>query len=229
MTTPLSRVSELFVAPRDERSGAHPHAADVRPERTTRRSRLADAFLSEPEPREREAARAADAVAVLARRADAAAAGGAVALALARGTALVALWGAGAPAVRAPARPGARRAAARLAGRGHDACASGRLVIVALGDGLDEGVRAAAAAGVPAVLVVAGPRDERVDAVLRGQDRAIAVGEGGIAELAARSVASSGVPARTLALPPAPAARALAAAGVALVAPLRAPVADALR
>ena len=202
MTSPLSRIGEAFLAPADT-------AARV-------------------DDRVHEAVAPA-AIAVLARAQDAVAAGGAVALGLARGTAVVLLWGVEAPAVRAPATPSARKSAARLAERGHEAVGTGRLVLVTLRGGIDEAVRASAAAALPAVVVVAGPRDERVDAVLTGQDRAIAVGDGAIADLAAQSGAALGGPAGTLALPSAPAARALAASGVALVAPLRAPVEEAVR
>jgi hypothetical protein len=229
VTSPLSRLTDVFVAPADAERPARDEPVDASPSALRR---LAGAFVEGAAARQGDApaaVRTADAIAVLARPADAAAAGGAVALAVARGCVVVLLWGAEAPPVLAPATPGARRLAARLADRGHDVAATGRLVAVALRDGIDEGIRAAAAGAVPAVLVVAGPRDERVDAVLRGQDRVLAVGEGAVAELAARSVARLGVPAETLELPTAPAARALAASGVALVAPLRARVEEALR
>jgi hypothetical protein len=218
VSSPLSRLGDLFVAPPERRQ---------KEREGSRLRRLGVAFLEEPEAPA--SVQRAEALAVLARSADAAAAGGAVALATARGTALVLLWGAEPPPIRAPSTPGARRLAARLSARGHDTSATGRLAMVTLPDGIDEAVRAAAAASAPTVLVVAGPRDERVDAVLRGQDRVLAVGEGAIAELAARSVATLGASAEALPLPAAPAARALAASGVALIAPLRAPVEEALR
>jgi hypothetical protein len=214
VTSPLSRLAAAFVAPRE---GARPQPMEHGPLR--RASGRSAARRSAP----------GRAIAVLARPADAAAAGGAVALAAGGGAVLVLLWGAEPPGVRAPATPAARRTAARLADRGHETVATGRLVLVALRQGIDEAVRAASATTAAAILVVAAPRDERVDAVLRGHDRAIAVGEGAIAELAAQGVAAFGVPARTLELPAAAPARALAVSGVALVAPLRAPVEEALR
>jgi hypothetical protein len=230
VTSPRSRLAELFLAPRDADRRPPPRARRAADGSTLRR--VAAAFVDEPASPVADAPgtiRSAGAIAVLARPADAAAAGGAVALAATSGCAVVLLWGAAASPVRAPSMPAARRVARRLGDRGHEAGATGRLVVVSLSGGPDEAVRVAAAAAVPAIFVIAGPRDGRVDAVLRGQDRAIAVGDGRIAELAAQNVAGLGVPATTLTLPVAPAARALAGAGVALVAPLRAPVEAALR
>ncbi len=181
-------------------------------------------------------------VGVLARPADAWAAGGAVALRLlgqARApVAVVCVWGAGAgPAALAPATPAARRLAGRLGERGHDARATGRLVLVALagevGPACAEATRVAVAAGeAPAVVVLAGARTGRVDALLGEQDRVIVAAAGPddtIADLAVASLAVGAVPVRVAPLAgPAP-ARALAATGVALVAPLRAEVEAALR
>jgi hypothetical protein len=167
-------------------------------------------------------------VAILAPPGRALAAGGAVALAVAKGVAVVAVWGGrDAGAARAPAQPRARRVATKLAGRGHDAVATGRLVVVAL-DGPDEAARVAAAADVPTVLVVAGPRDAQVDRVLRDHDRVLVCGDDLVADLAAESVRALGVRAGAVALPAAAAARLLAATGVALVAPWRAHVEAAL-
>jgi hypothetical protein len=168
-------------------------------------------------------------VAVVCRPPDAAVSGAAVGLALRARAAVVALWGAQAPVLRAPPAPAARRRALHLAARGHDAVATGRLVYVTLATGPDEALRARAAAAAPVVTVLAAARDERADAVLRDHDRTIAVGDGPVAELAATSLARAGIPVRTLALPDAPVARHLTALGLALVDPLRPAVLEALR
>lgn len=180
------------------------------------------------------------AVAVLARAADAAAAGGAVALGLLggadAGAALVGLWaphGLGA-CVPAPATPGARRLAARLAERGHEARATGRLAIVALdadpATACAEAARATAAArDAPAVTVLAGARDEHVDALLWGHDLVLAATTGAGDVVAALAADGLGPRGRVLVLAPAAPPRALAAAGVALLAPWRGAVEEALR
>ena len=154
-------------------------------------------------------------IAVLGGAAEAVAVGSAVALA--DGAPVVAVWGAAARP--GPSTPGAKRLATRLAERGHAAAPCGRLVRVAL-DRPEEAARVDAVA--PAVLVVAGPRDEQVDDVLAGYDRVVVAGDNLVAELAAQSVAALGVPTATLAPPDAPIARLLAAQGLALVAPWRA-------
>jgi hypothetical protein len=170
---------------------------------------------------------AAARLAVLAPAAHALAAGAAVGLALAKGPVLVASWGA--DRVRAaPAQPRARRLASKLGARGHDAAATGRLVVVTLA-APDEAARVSAVADVPMVLVVAGPRDDHVDRVLRDHDAAIVVGDGLLADLATASVQALGVPTASLALPDAAVARALAASGLALVAPWRAALEEAVR
>jgi hypothetical protein len=185
---------------------------------------------------------AAATVAVLARPADAWAAGGAVALGL-LGTArapvaVVCVWGGGpGPSALAPATPAARRLAGRLAERGHRARAGGRLVIVALDEEVApacaEAERVAAALpDEPLVVVLAGARDERVDALLARHDRVVVAGsapDDAVADLAAANLASIVVPVRVVALAPAAPARALAATGVALLAPLRAAIEEGLR
>lgn len=229
----LSRLAAAFVAPDDAEpsaSGADvprldAPAADARPWRRGR-------------PPGRDADRAPHVAAgvhhalhvgVVARPADAAVAGCAIGLALAQPAAIVALWGAAAPKVHAPASLRARKAAGRLAARGHVAHAGGRLAVVALGEAVSEASRvAAAAAELPVVCVVAGPRDEAGDVVLAACDRVIVVGDDLVAELAAASLAPLGPACRSLVLPDGP-SRALAASGAALVAPLRAPVLEALR
>lgn len=220
-----------------ERQPAVPEAASV--------ALAADADLPDVPPPVEEALpadEAATAVGVLARSADAWAAGGAVALGLLSRTrapvAVVCGWGGGAgPSALAPATPAARRLAGRLAERGHAARATGRLVLIALDDDVGpacaEAARVAAAlSDEPAVVVLAGARDEPVDALLADQDRVVVAGSGSddaVADLAASSLAPVDVAVRVVALGPAAPARALAATGVALMAPLRAAVAEALR
>lgn len=187
-------------------------------------------------------ARAGRRVAVLSRPADAWTGGGAAGLALlsvAGATcAVVGVWPAEAPAppVLAPATRAARRHAARLCARGHDARATGRLVVVALaGDAAEaaaEGVRLGSAAGdAPVVVVIAGPREPCLDALLADQDPVVvaAAEADPVAPLATSSLGRSGVTARCVSLAAAAPVRALAAAGIALVAPLRAATEWAVR
>src|SRR4051794_7681711 len=102
-----------------------------------------------------------------------------LALALPRGAPGAAAWvwtpGVMRPPRAAPALPTARRRAAGLAARGHDARPAGRLVVVSLAGGGEaaaaEARRALAAAGAaPAVLALGGPRDPAFDALLADQD-----------------------------------------------------------
>ena len=171
---------------------------------------------------------AAPAVAVLSAPDHAVAAGAAVALAVDRGVVVLAVWGATVGGSRAPASPRAGRLATRLADRGHDAKATGRLVVVTLAAGPDEAARVAAATDVPVVLLVAGPRDDHVDRVVRDHDRVLVVGDDRVATLAVESVRALDVRTAALALPDAATARSLASSGVALVAPWRALVREAL-
>jgi hypothetical protein len=139
---------------------------------------------------------------------------------------------------RAPARASARRLVATLSARGHQAFATGRLAVVSLAahpsEAAAEAVRAGAAAGdVPTVTVLAGPRDPAADGLLRAQEAilvaAAAEADPAVAELAVRGLEPLGVPARAIAVPGGSAhARALAAAGVAVVPPLRSAVEAAL-
>lgn len=179
------------------------------------------------------------AIALLARPEDARPLGGAVALAAASaGPAVVAIWG-GAPGagLRAPATPAARRLSDALGRRGHAAHASGRLVVVALagagGEACAEAARVAAAAGdAPVVTVLAGPRDERVDAHLRAQERVVLAAQGEsetLTGLALSSLAAGDIPACRLDVGTTPASRALAATGTALGGALRRTIEDALR
>lgn len=178
-------------------------------------------------------------LAVLCRPADALVVGGAATLLLASDArasgSLLAVWGAEATAVRAPAATSVRRLAATLAARGHAATASGRLVVVTLtgdlGQAAPEATRAlAVASGVPAVVVLAGVRDERADDLLRSQDRTLVVAAAD-ADPAVAGLVVAGLPTRAgvLVMPPVPGpARALAASGVAVVPPLRAALRSAM-
>jgi hypothetical protein len=172
-------------------------------------------------------------VAVLCRPADALAVGGALALAARRGggPAVVCAWSAGTPGPSAPALPAGLRLAERLAARGHAARATGRLVVVALGE--DAGAEAtrvgAACPEVPVVCALAGPRDAALDGLLLAQERVlVAVAPAdppALAEVALGGLAALGARAEALSVPAgAGPARALAAAGVALLPPLRAAV-----
>jgi hypothetical protein len=75
-------------------------------------------------------------------------------------------------------------------------------VIVHASDAAEAG-RALAAAPGPTVLVVAGPRDERIDALLHAQDRVLVAegGEEGVAALAAARLESEGVDVSRVAVP----------------------------
>jgi hypothetical protein len=139
---------------------------------------------------------------------------------------------------RAPAARGARRLVAALTARGHDAAASGRLVVLALAGeppaSAAEAVRAIAAAGdAPAVLALGGARGPDWDAPLRDRDLvlvALGEAEGGsaLATLTLAGVEALGVPAALCRTPRSPAARWLAAAGIAAPAQLRAVLAGAI-
>jgi hypothetical protein len=155
-------------------------------------------------------------VAVLARPADAWVAGGAVALGL-HAPAVICV-GAGRPGVVAPGTAAARRLASRLAGRGHDARASGRLVLVRT-DEAGEADRVEAVAGATVLRVFAGARDEDVDARLGAADRvlvAASAADDAVALLSADLLGADVLRADAPAT-----ARGLAATGVALAAPLR--------
>ena len=221
--TVARRIAELFVAPAD---GAQPgHGERPHADRAPTRER------ARPRPRTEAApagAQPAPAVAVLAPPADAAALGAVLALALARDrrvpTAVVCVWSA-APARstgRAPARPAAARLAATLAGRGHHAQAAGRLVLVKLADAAEEAasesLRVGAAAGAaPTILALAGPRLAAFDGALAAQDLVV-VAVPSSADPALAQLALAGLDRALICpLPPADPARALAAAGVALL------------
>jgi len=182
-------------------------------------------------------------VAVLASGDDAAALGAAIGIALARAgrtpCALVLSWsGPGEPVGgwAAPATLGARRLAARLADRGHDAMATGRLARVELP--AEESAAAveaqrimAAGGGVPIVLTVAGPRGAALSALVGGQDHVLVFAApgapAGLADLALVGLPADRASAHVVAV--GRVARALAQAGVAVAPGLRAPMLTAAR
>jgi hypothetical protein len=182
-------------------------------------------------------------VAVLAAAPDAAALGAALGLALAerrRAPVVVCLWSAGRPAVpawRAPALPAARRLAARLAARGHDARPAGRLAVVRLAADADDAAvetrRALAAAGrAPVVLTVGGPRTAAFDELLTEQDLVVVGARSGADPLLMRlAVAglSGAVRACACEVPTTHAARSLATAGVVLLPSARRALAVAVK
>lgn len=197
--------------------------------------------LAAPDPRSTApvSTAARSAVAILCATEDARAVGVAAAVLLARAartpTALACLWTAPNPPrhpdARPPATRGARRLAAALAARGLDAVPCGRAATVALPADPSAalaaaGRAAAAAAAAPVVLVLGGPRDAAFDDLLAVQDRLLVVTRPGpgeaIAGLALAGLPDPAPPAGTCALAFGPAGRALAAAGLAVPAPLRA-------
>ncbi len=169
-----------------------------------------------------------ESVAVLCAPRHAATLGAAVGAGLAREHAaravLVCAWGGAArrPGPALPPTGPARRLARSLGARGHAATTSGRLVFVAVQDAATAR-RALAAAPGPSVLVVAGPRDAPMDAVLRAQDRVLVadVGDEGIAALAEARLAADGVSAARCVVPSGLAGR-LAAVGAHVPGRLRA-------
>jgi hypothetical protein len=111
--------------------------------------------------------------------------------------------------------------AARLEARGVPAAAGGRLVRVALpaptADAVATAQRAVAAVEVPAAVVVAGPRDDALDALLVLQDAVVLAvrdsPDSPLVRLAASGLADVAVPVVTVVAPPGP-ARHLVGAGV---------------
>ena len=160
---------------------------------------------------------------------DAAPLGAAIALSLVgrRGSALVATWHPdGHTHFRAPHAPAsrqARRLASSLTARGIEASASGRLTSAVLPpDPDDVGVaveRAAAATGVPLVIVVGGPRCPSLDAVLASLDVVCVAPppEAGsqLTDLAVSGLAALGPPVQLCRPLSSPVFRALAVAGLA--------------
>ena len=217
MSSVLARLASAFVAPADATPGAaHTVGAQA-------------------------AAPSAARVALLCRPADAQAVGGAVALGLLRaggpGPAVLCVWRPDAeargPHASAPSLPGALRLAERLSARGHATRATGRIVVADV-DAAAEAVRvAAAAADAPVVCALAGARDTEADDLLAAQDAVLVAAAAddppALLDLALSGLAAAGVPALGLPVPAGAApARALAAAGVALLAPLRGAVEAAL-
>jgi hypothetical protein len=177
------------------------------------------------------AARTPTGVAVLTAAPDAPALGAALGLALARlqraPAAVVCVWSSapGAwPAWRAPALPAARRLAAGLAVRGHDARPAGRLVVVRLARAGDEAAtearRALVAAGAAAaVLALGGARSPAFDALLGDQDLVVVATRSGTDPLLTQLAVAGLAGARRACaceVPAAAPARSLAAAGVLL-------------
>jgi hypothetical protein len=209
------RIADVFVAPADD------HAASTGGDARSRRAPRDRARTSVAE-------RAPAAVAVLAPPADAPALGAALGLALVRaGSVPVCAVCVGSPAAaragwRAPPMLAAARLAATLRARGHDATASGRLVVVRLSADAEEAasqaLRAGAAAGAaPTVVVLAGARAAAFDELLAMQDLVVVAvareTDPSLAELASAGLER----ALTCAVPPADPARALAAAGLVLL------------
>ncbi|HUR86285.1 MAG TPA: hypothetical protein VMY78_13160 [Solirubrobacteraceae bacterium] len=177
--------------------------------------------------------RANASVAVLTTPHDALALGGALGLAVARRrrapVVVLCVWSAtpgGWPAWRAPAFPAASRLAARLAARGHDARAAGRLAIVRVATHDDAHARQVLAAGgsAPTVLALGGPRTPVLDELLAEQDLVVIGTRGGPgAALTSLALAGLSDPARACAceIPGAHPGRTLAAAGMALLPSVR--------
>jgi len=210
------RVAEVFVAPADDRDAS-----------TAGEPGLRGALRDRARPSVAQRAPAA-AVAVLAPAADAPALGAALGLALARAgrsrVCVVCVWSP-APARagwRAPPMPAAARLASTLRARGHEARASGRLVVVRLSadahEAASQALRTGAAAGsAPTVVVLAGPRMAAFDELLAMQDLVV-VALATATDPSLAQLASAGLErAVTCDLPPADPARALAAAGLVLL------------
>lgn len=176
------------------------------------------------------------AVGVLCRPRQAATAGVVVALRLAQRhrarAAVVALWpparhgGLGVPGAL-PTRE-ARRVAAALGARDLETHVAGRVALAVLpSDQQDAATMAerafAVAAHLPTVLVLAGPRDEPLDAVLRARDLVLVADDLGdaVVDLALDALRRHGVPARRCAVPTAPVAVAAARGAVVLPAARR--------
>lgn len=209
--TMLRALVEHFVAPAEE--GGRPARTSVGP--------VAPSVASVP-----------PAVGVLCGPRHGGAAGSAVALRLAQRhrarVAVVALWPPERPGV--PSLPGAppareaRRVAGALGSRDLATHVAGRVVLTALpADQHDAAAAAerafAVAAHLPTVLVLAGPRDEPLDALLCARDLVLVADDVGdvVADLALDALRRRGVAARRCAVPTAPVA--VAAARGALVLP----------
>ena len=206
MTGPLAAVRDFFVAPPVQAHGS-----------TARPARVPPAF------------------AVLGQRGEAVAVASGLVLASGAGPGLVCVWPPGDVRPRAPATARARRLAARLEARGVTALAGGRLVGVPLPGPAAEAVavsqRAVAAAGVATAVVLAGPRDDDLDALLALQDAVVLVtaraADSALVRLAVAGLAETPAPVATVPAPSGP-VRALAAAGLIALPALRSALAPAL-
>jgi len=183
----------------------------------------------------------APAAAVLGRPRDAHALAGALAVSLARAggwpCAVVGLWrGSEPPAIATPARPAARRVAARLRDHDLEAQPSGRLVLCTLPQDAAQAVaaaeRAAGSVRGPVVLALAGPRDEQTDVLLRVQDVIVLASRPGddpeLAAMARESLGALAAPVVGCQAAPGALARAIALAGLSAPASLRRALAPAL-
>jgi hypothetical protein len=130
------------------------------------------------------------------------------------------------PAWRAPATPAARRLAATLRARGHDAQPTGRLAVVRLPEAPEQAAvqarRATAVAGeAPTVLALGGPRVAAFDELLGEQDLVVVATPSGtdpaLARLALAGLASGAARTCACEVPPAHPARTVAAAGLTLL------------
>jgi hypothetical protein len=155
------------------------------------------------------------------------------------GCVLVGEWNGGATPAHAPgpAHPSTRRLAARLAGRGLDGCARGRTLHLSLpaepGAAVAAWQRAVAAAGVPAVGVLAGPRAVAFDRLLDEQDLVVLAPAGeapsALAELALEGLAGLRTPVAVSRPVPRGAGRVLAASSLATSRALGPAVTEAVR
>ena len=213
MTGPLTRVRDFYVAPSPMVAPARVRGVAPPP---------AGAVLGRPR----------DTAAV--------AAGLALAVASAGGwpCAVVATWRTGeGHYLQLPARPAARRVAARLDAQGLDGRATGRLATLSLPDcprsAVAEAERATGITRAPVVLALAGPRDPDIDALLRVQDVIVLAcrpdDDPAVADLAAASLSGLAAPVLTSRAACSPAARALALAGATAPSGLRRALAVAVR
>lgn len=258
MSGGLDRLVRVFVAPAhgDATAPARPHDAAPRAPRRSRSvgaSLLRRGPPAEQVPRPRDARRIAPAesggsfvagdscVGVLCRPSDAAALGTVVALALLRGSparsGLVCIWPATVLSSRrpcAPVRPAARRLQSALAARELQAQAAGPLALALLPPDPDTAAlaarRAAAVARGPVVHVLAGPRPAALTPLLHDTDRVLVAGTPAdpVCAVALAGLADEGLDAHCLPAPDPGAARALAAAGLAVPPPTRVALATAL-
>jgi len=204
---------------------------------------IRDFFLA-PEaaaPRERAAPAVPPVVVVLGegRLAPATAAAAALALARAAGHshAAVCVWPGGrTPGARLPATAAARRGSARLASRGCETDATGRLVRARLPEAPGEAAAAAqrivAATECPVAIALAGARTPELDVLLTLADAVVLVRRPGdapaLTRLAEAGLGCLGLPVAACEADPGPIARLLATAGVTASAPTRAALAPAL-